>query len=113
MSMNNTATSGYIIKALECARFLPSKLYQEFTAAIAIGDVELVDELLGENVESGFPMFETFKLNADDETTELEHNTIYICFHEDDLYVKTPTNEHEFLLANGIKPEFQRWIARG
>jgi hypothetical protein len=112
--MQTTSASGYVVKASAFTNLLPEPLREKFTQAIADKDVELVDEILGENAPKEFPSFETsFMLQPEGDADNLVQNEVYICFQDEDLYVLTPKPELNFLMANGIKPEFERWTTWG
>ena len=112
--MSNTGASGYVVKASDFTPLLPEHLQEKFTQAIADKDTELVNEILGENAPEAFPTFESsFMLRDEDEAENLTKGEVYICFQDEDLYVQKPNAELLFLVANGIKPEFERWVTWG
>jgi hypothetical protein len=114
MSMQSTGASGYVVKASAFTNLLPEPLREKYTQAIADGDAELVNEILGENAPEQFPFFESsFKLNEEDNAENITKGEVYICFQEDDLYFMRPKPELDFLMAHGIKPEFERWCVWG
>jgi hypothetical protein len=111
--MQTSGASGYTVKAESFTSLLPENLREEFTQAIADQDVDLVDEILGENVSPEFPMFESFFLRDEDDTDTLEKGVVYICFQDEDLYIRTPKPELEWLQKQGINPAFERWAVWG
>ena len=114
MSMHDVGCSGYIVEASNLTKLLPENVREKFTQAIADQDTELVDEILVENAPPQFPEFESsFTLKDEDEADNLEKKKVYVCFQSEDLYILTPKPELNFLIANGIKPEFERWVTWG
>ncbi len=114
MSMKSIGASGYIVKASDLTKLLPAEVQDEFTKAIENKDYQAVDDILNDAPDS-FPTFESaFVLNAEDEADNLEHNIVYVCFQDEDLFIpKVNTVGHNFLLNAGIKPEFERWSTWG
>ena len=112
--MKDTGCSGYVVKASEFTKLLPPEIQPMYEKALADNDLEYVDELLDVHAPLSFPTFDSpFILGDEDNTDNLEKGVVYICFDDDDLYVKQPTPGLEFLQSNGVKPEYERWTTWG
>lgn len=114
MSMQDTACSGYTVKASAFTKFIPESLREQFTKAIEEQNAELVDEILNEHLPAEFPGYESaFTLKDEDNADALEKGEVYVIFQDEDLFIQTPTREAEALRAAGIIPEFNRWTSWG
>ena len=112
--MQSIPASGYTVKASEFTKHIPESQRERFTKALEEKDVLAVDEILWEHLSTDFPPFESsFVLGPDDDASNLERGVVYICFQEDDLYVKEPKRQTELMRHHGISPEFNRWTTWG
>lgn len=111
MSVTNMGNSGHLAKASEFTKLLPEDKREEYTNAITDKNIELVNLILGEQAPKGFPSFESAVFLGEEEGIDPEAEGMYVCFQNDDLYVRTPKPELNFLLANGIHPWFQQWAS--
>jgi hypothetical protein len=115
MSMRDTSASGYVIPASRFTNLLPENLREQYTKAIEDQDVNLVQEILGENAPENFPSFnDAFVHGHEDHGENMVHGEVYISFEEEDLYKPKELNHAgEFLQAQGLLPTFERWTMWG
>jgi hypothetical protein len=112
--MQETACSGYTVKASEFTRLIPESVRERYQKALDAQDWETTDEILNEHLPIDFPGYEAcFVLNAEANADNLVHGEVYVIFQDEDLFVQIPTRAHDLMKAQGISPEFNRWTNWG
>jgi hypothetical protein len=114
MGMHNSGASGYLVKASQLTSHLPKAARADYLKAIEDQDADAVAAILENNMPKNFPKFESAFTFADEwESDELEAGEVYVCFPDDELYVKIETDAFEAIKKAGVIPEFQRWVTWG
>ena len=114
MSMQDTPCSGFILKAGELTKLLPSDIQPIYEKAIENEDCEEVKELLNIHLPSNMPQPEdTFTANAEMLSEEFEEGDVIVSFADSDLFtcIKTPALEN--MEKSGVTPIFSRWTVWG
>jgi len=116
MSMNNSAASGHLIKASELTPLLPKPLQEQYARLVEDKDFESVEALLSDHMPKGFPPFDSifvFSTSAGMECEDLEDETMYVSFADEDLFTKTPTKALKAMQQKKVGPAFIRWVVWG
>jgi len=114
MSMQDTACSGYTVKASEFTLYIPTALQEKYTQAIRDKKVETIDDILNQFMPSNFPGYESAFVLKDEDTAEgLDRGVVYVIFQDEDLFIQTLTPGMEAMKSRGITPEFNRWTSWG
>lgn len=115
MSMNNSAASGYIVKALQLTSVLPSTLQERYKQLIQDKDVDELNELLGSNLPESFPDFEdVFAFSDEWESETLQCGEVYVQFCEESLFKpREETFAMQAIRMAGIVPELNNWVTWG
>lgn len=112
----NSAASGYLVKASELTPLLPKQDRDQFAQLVELNDFESVEAFLADHMPKGFPPFDSvfvFSTDAGMESDELENNTMYVSFADEDLFTKTPTKEMKAMRQKKVAPSFTRWVVWG
>ena len=115
MSMKDIPCSGYTVKASEFTNLLPGIMRDAYAKALEERDVEKLHEILEKHLPSTFPDYESlFMLSDEDNAENLERETVYVIFQDEDLYHKVLTDQATTMMkTHGIIPQFNRWTNWG
>ncbi len=116
MSMKNYSSHGYLVKASELTKLLPTQFQRQYTAAVEGGDWEKAKGILDDHFPDQLPPVECVFTMSDDaelDDDQLQKGEVYAQFDETDLFKKVPTLPHANLMVEGIKPIFRSWVDYG
>jgi hypothetical protein len=108
--------SAYVVQAVKIKEHLPKEKQEKYQELLNDGDTEAIPDWLTENWPDLWPCFESVYCPADEDTVDgetMEQGEIYVLFGEEDLYVKTPTDELKVMNKAGINPQFSRFSVWG
>lgn len=114
MSMRNYGCSGYVAKAELLVSLLPKSEVENFKHAMSDHDYDLCRDICEKHLPKLYPCPESFfELSDEDESEDLERNTVYAFWDKDDLFVSTKRPETIALESIGVKPELNNWVTFG
>jgi len=115
MSMKNYSNYGNVVKAEAFVPLLPHLSRSTFLQAIEDSNEEEALSILSLDLPERFPCpVEMITLNDECETNgDMELNTMYGFFDEDDLYCKTRTPALSALVKAGVEPGTEQWVSFG
>ena len=113
--MSSSASSGFVIKALDLCKLLPERIHEDYKKYINEKNLDDIETIITDYLPDKYPVPGSFfTLNDDDgHDGSLELDTVYAYYDEDDLYHKVPTDQHLSLQDSKITPSLAHWVKWG
>ena len=90
MSMKDNPGSGYVMAAEDAILLLPEDKRAAATELLADNDTEALQEFVEKHLPESIPAPETiFRFGDDDTSDDLHPGSIYVCWDESDLFMRT------------------------